>query len=77
MKFFTTLFLVATATFAAANPVNAGPEGLIEARCIGDGGDCGRDPTGCCSGCCNFGRTGGFCQRMSSTLPDENLERLG
>ena len=65
MKFFATIFVLATAAFAAANPVNKGGALLEERQCIPNGGDCGNNPTGCCSSCCNFGRTGGFCQGMS------------
>ena len=68
MKFFATIFVLATAAFAAANPVNQGGALLEERQCIPNGGDCGNNPTGCCSSCCNFGRTGGFCQGMSLTL---------
>ena len=68
MKFFTTIFILATAAFAAANPVNQGEALLEERQCIPNGGDCGNNPTGCCSSCCNFGRTGGFCKGMSLTL---------
>lgn len=65
MKFFATILVFAAAAFAVASPVNQGESLLKERQCIPNGGDCGNDPTGCCSTCCNFGRTRGTCQGMS------------